>query len=205
MFNRGRIPKDNFPDEYESRVFQQYRETFQPGLVLKLREWSSQLLFAGLVFLFASLGLSVAWIALPPEELTIIIVTPDYTPAPPAESGDIAGDFPAGIPQQFIQVPAKVDHEVFSVGERHAYRFILEPTLTWTFTVTGDGNFDPKASLYGPDGVLVQMNDDIQIGVDLRSQFTYTPPARGQYALLIESTGDRPTTGGYTLQIMPVR
>ncbi len=201
MFKRERIPKDNYPDEYESRAFQHYRDSFRPGVLLLLRTWSSHLLFAALVFLFAALGLSVAWIALPPQDPQIIVVTPAFAPSP---VGDVGGDFPADVPQTFILTPAKIDHEIF-IGQRHGYRFFLQSGISWTFTVTPNETFDPMMSLYGPDGVLVSLSDDVQTGVDLRSQFTFTPPTDGQYALLIESTPDQQTAGGYTLQIMPNR
>lgn len=197
MFNR--FPKDNYPDDYESRAYQHYKESLQPGILLWVRDSSGYMIFATLVFIFAGMGLLVAWIALPPQEPQIIVVTPAYTPTP---VGDIQGDFPVDAPQQFITVPARVDHAI-SFAEKHGYRFFLDPGLTWTLNVYSDGVFDPQMSLYGPDGVIIQLDDDG--GSDgLSSQMSFQAPVSGQYGLVIQSSGGS-TAGGYTLTIMPVR
>ncbi|MCL4879978.1 MAG: hypothetical protein KJ064_25205 [Anaerolineae bacterium] len=196
MFNR--TPRDNYPDDYESRAYQHYQESFHPGIFMWLREFSSYLMFAVWVFIFAGMGLLVAWIALPPQEPRIVIVTPAFSP-----TGDIMGDFPADVSQQFITVPARIDH-VLGLGQKHGYRFFLDPGLTWIMTVYSDGTLDPQLSLYGPDGVIIQLDDDSG-GDGISSQISFQAPVSGQYALLIQSAGDGSSSGGYTLTVMPVR
>jgi len=65
-----------------------------------------------------------------------------------------------------------------------------------TLNVIGP-TIDPRASLIGPDGLLLAENDDIIQGVDVNAQLTFTLPATGVYTIRVSAW----KTGSYTLTL----
>jgi hypothetical protein len=133
---------------------------------------------------------------LPPRAPQVIIVTAPATATPP---GDIAGDFPRGVVQRVISLPARVDDSV-GPGEKHGYRFLVAPGLLWRVQVIGDASFDPLITLFNPDGTVKGLNDNRAAG-ESRSELSFNAEAQGQYGLLIEGVAG--TSGGYTLLLLP--
>lgn len=192
--------QDNSPDDFDSANYQRYKPGLKPGPVLWMRyslpRLALLLMIGGLV-LVSFVG---SLLIIPPRDPSVVIVT-----AQPSATavGDLTGDFPAGVVQQSITLPARIDDRI-AFGEKQGFRFFVEPGFTWVITVTGDQNFDPLLSLYNPDGTIANINDDISSG-NLASRITFTASERAQYAIIIESAQGGATAGAYTLDILPQR
>jgi hypothetical protein len=192
-----RLPPDKYPDDFDTPLYARYSPRLKPGLWLWMRDHVSRFLLGMTLFGAIGIGFLGALIILPPAEPQIVIVTsvPTATPV-----GDIQGDFPAGIMQQSITLPARIDNALGS-GEKHGYRFFTNTGITWVITVYPDSQFDPVLTLYHPDGTALDLNDDISES-DLTSQLIFTPQTAGQYGIVIEGAGGI-SAGGYTLMILP--
>jgi hypothetical protein len=118
----------------------------------------------------------------------VITARPSATPL-----GDIQGDFPPDARQESITLPTRIDYAI-GAGERHGYRFFVNPGLTWTITVIPDAQLQPVLTLHNPDGTVAEISDYAD-----GSQIVFQTLTRGQYGVVIES----PTAGGYTLTILP--
>jgi hypothetical protein len=192
--------QDNFPDDFDSTNYRRYRPAMKSGLVTWMRfslpRLALMLLIAGLV-LVSFVG---SLLIIPPREPRVVIVTAQPTATP---IGDLVGDFPAGVTQQSITIPARID-DVLGFGEKRGFRFFVDPGFTWIISVTPDRNFDPLLSLYNPDGTIASIHDDIS-GSNLGSQIAFSAPERAQYAIVIESAQNGATAGEYTLDILPQR
>lgn len=191
------IPPDTYPDDFDTPAYANYHPRLSPGLGLTLRRTLPRLIL-GLATLIVLVAAVVAAALILPEDAPQVVVITALPSATPI--GDVGGDFPATVPQSSVQVPARVD-ETFAPNDRHAYRFFAAPNLTWTITVTPDRTFDPVLTLYSPDGVVMQIDDDG--GGGLSSRISFTPTEAAQYAILIESAKGGASSGGYTLQILP--
>jgi hypothetical protein len=211
MLNRWRLPPDDFPDETETNAFQNYRDDQgQFGEVFSLLFGSRQriLITAGV---FVGI-VAVIWLGLYmvlPTPTKEVVVTPDggsvaeetIIPSPVLAEA-VGGEFPAGVPQEVISIPARIDDSL-AFGSRMGYAFHAEAGLTWQITVFGATGFDPVISLYGPpSGQLLANNDDRGVG-DLASEITVTFQQDGNYAVLLEGSGGA-SGGGYTLLIVPI-
>jgi len=192
--------QDNFPDDFDSANYQRYKPGLKPGPVLWMRyslpRLALLLMIGGLVLVSFVGSLFI----IPPREPSVVIVT-----AQPSATavGDLVGDFPAGVIQQSITLPARIN-DTLAFGQKKGFRFFVEPGFTWVITVTPDRNFDPLLSLYNPDGTIANINDDISAS-NLASRITFTASERAQYGIVIESAQGGATAGGYTLDILPQR
>lgn len=194
MFKR--LPLDNFPDDFDSLAYRNYKPQFRRGVWLWLRENGTRLLWVGMMLLAIGLGFVGALLLLP-SQATVIVITAQPSPTP---LGDIQGDFPAVIQQISITLPAKID-DLMTSGEQRGYRFFVSPQLTWIIRVIPDATFDPVLTLYYPDGTVAQLNNDRSEG-DRTSEIIFQATETAQYGILV--AGANGTSGGYTLQILPV-
>jgi hypothetical protein len=203
MLKRWRLPPDDFPDDTETRAFQNYRDGKVPSRFefhFKWRPWRTAILFILLAVIAGLIGAFVLWWTEPGEQIVIITGVPTMLPDIPAEPLD--GDFPADVPQQFIRIPARInDHLV--AGERRGYTFFARAAFTWQITVEPQesSSFDPILSLYGPDGVVIDFNDN-RTAEDRASQLTLVVEHDGAYALLLEGARGI-SDGAYALSILP--
>jgi hypothetical protein len=192
--------QDNFPDDFDSAYYQRYQPGLRPGPVLWMRYSLPRLvllLAIGGLVLVSFVG---SLLIIPPREPTVVIVTAQPTATP---VGDLGGDYPADVMQQSITLPTRIDGTL-AFGEKHGFRFFVEPGFTWVITVTPDQNFDPLLSLYNPDGTIADLKDDISAS-NLGSRITFAASERAQYGIVIESAQNGATAGGYTLDILPQR
>ncbi|MBI5931668.1 MAG: hypothetical protein HY862_20330 [Chloroflexi bacterium] len=201
MLKRWRLPQDNFPDDTETRAFQHYKEGKQPPR-FHLPEWRNWRLilgatvFVGIVVVAA--GLVFVW-SEPRERFVVVTSVP--TLAADLPSIPVGGDFPTDAAQQFIRIPARIE-DTLSSGQRRGYTFVAKPGFTWEIiAIPDDGSaLDPVLSLYGPDGIIMDFNDNLAEG-DTTAQITLTVQQEGVYAVLIE--GARGSSGDYIL-LVPV-
>ena len=203
MFNRRRLPPDNYPDEFDTSAYRRYTPRLKPGLWLTLRENFGQvwlwLFFVGAIIV----SFGITWTLLPPPEPVTVIIT---APAPQAQAidpGGIGGDFPAQVVQQRILIPARVD-DALALGEKDGYRFDADLGTTWVISVYGDANLNPLLTLYNSEGLVVEINDD-RLQNDFDSRIIFQAPQAGQYGIVVESAASGATAGGYTLEILPQR
>ena len=198
MFQRRKLPPDNHPDNFESRAYHHYRPEMRPGAWLWLRFSLPRLILALALLGMIALGGFVAFMLVPTPEPEVIIITavPSSDNLPP-----IGGDFPAGISQTYLNLPARLDNTL-DFQEKHAYRFFLEPGITWTITVTPVTDIDPVLSLYSPEGLILQHNN---LGAALPVTITYQATVSGQYGIIVETAGGGATAGAYTLTIEGIR
>lgn len=71
-------------------------------------------------------------------------------------------------------------------------------------SMTAEDTLDTLLRLFGPDGELLQENDDIEAGVIRNSQIRVTLPASGEYTIVAtryEGTDATPTTGDFELSL----
>ena len=194
MFNS--LPPDNFPDDYESRAYQRYHPAFKPGMLHWLRYEAPRLMLALVPLSIVGTAFILTLVFLPAPAPRVVVITVEpianlQTPMP--------AEFPVpATQQQVITLPARVDHDL-PFAEKHAYRFWLEPGLTWTFSVITIEGMMPVISLYNPQGLIISQQQSTAPSVSM----SYTPTEEGQYALIVETAGGGATAGGYTLRIMP--
>jgi hypothetical protein len=190
FFRRKRIPPDNYPDDFDTPAYRAYRPNLKPGVWLWLWDMLPRVLLGMLLLGAIGAGFVGALFILPPVEPQIVVITgqPSATPL-----GDIQGDFPPDVQQKSITLPARID-SALGVGERHGYRFFLNSGLTWVITVIPDEQLQPIVTLYNPDGTVADISDFAD-----GSQIIFQAAAHGQYGVAVES----PTSGGYTLSILP--
>ncbi len=188
MLNR-RPPQDNFPDDFDTHAYAHHR----PGLRTWRLRWRGILRRAWvtlLMVLLLALSFVAALFILPPPEPQVVIIAPTATPP-----GDIQGDFPAGVQQQSITLPARIDN-VLAPGASRGYRFYAHPSATWRVSLASQGDFDPLLILYNPDGTVQELSNNLAEGI------LFQPRAdSAQYGVLVQ--GDA-AGGTYTLRILPV-
>jgi hypothetical protein len=192
--------QDNYPDDFDSQNYTRYRPSMQPGPILWMRRSLPRLFLGLLIGGLVAVSFVGSLLIIPPREPTVVIVTAQPTAT---ANGDLTGDFPAGVMQQSITLPARID-DTLAAGEQRGFRFFVEPGFTWVISVTPDRTLDPLLSLYNPDGTIASISDDIS-GSNLGSSITLSAPQRAQYAIVIESAANGATAGGYTLDILPQR
>lgn len=210
------LPKDNFPDDTESRAFQNFRELNpQPTLprkpVVKSRRWvwgiAGLFLLLGLggVGLFVAIGLNNNTEGDPsPQPRPTLVRLPSNT---------MGGDFPPLAEQLIIKVPGRVSN-VLMPSALHGYTFIAhEAFLNKTITVVVFGttnsananagvptlvttDLNMLISIYQPDGTLLT-----QI---VGNTISFPITVLGQYGVLVQST-DAAAWGSYTISLYPER
>jgi hypothetical protein len=206
MLKRWRLPQDNFPDDTETRAFQHYREGKAPPRFhfpefSFLRGASWKIVALGLAFIgIMVLGIIAVFVWSEPRERFVVVTG---VPTGPADlpTMPIGGDFPTDAAQQFIRIPARIE-DTLPAGERRGYTFIAKPGFTWQIIVVPNNGsaFDPVISLYGPDGIIRDFNDD-RVAGDVTAQIDLTPDREGVYAILLEGASG---TGGDYILIVPV-
>jgi hypothetical protein len=189
MFSRNRPPADNFPDDFDTRVFRYYHPTTRPGVGFLLRGVAPRAALLGSMVVVIAGGFLTALLIVPDSGPRVVVITSVPSPTMP---GDVSGDFPAAVAQVSISLPARID-EALALGEQHGYRFLAGPGLVWEINVLTDGGFMPRLILYNPDGTVAQVSEGQNI--------TFTAPEPAQYGLLIEAGSGG--AGGYTLRIFP--
>jgi hypothetical protein len=189
MFRRNRLPTDNFPDDFDTRVFRYYHPTMRPGVGFLLRGVVPRAALWGSMLAVIAGGFLTALLIVPESGPRVVVVTP--VPSPTL-AGDVTGDFPATVSQVSMSLPARID-EALALGEQHGYRFLAGPGLTWEINVLTDGGFMPRIILYNPDGTVAQVSEG--------QNLTFSASEPAQYGLLIEAGNGG--AGGYTLRIFP--
>lgn len=196
MFRSPPTLTDNNPDDFDSPRYVAYRPA--AGAQWRVLLWS-QIRRLGMPLILAAAiggGFLCALLLLPSQAPQVIIVTAPATATPP---GDIAGDFPLGVVQRAISLPARID-QTLEPGEKHGYRFLVAPGLQWRVQVFGDNTLDPLITLYNPDGTVKALNDNNPEG-GLSSEILFNADSSNQYGLLVEGVAG--SGGGYTLLILP--
>ncbi len=202
MLKRWRLPQDNFPDDTETRAFQHYKDGKRPARFhlpeWRLGSWKILLtasLFVGIVIVTAIVVL--VWSE--PRERFVVVTSAATLPAD-LPSIPIGGDFPTDAAQQFVRIPARIEDTLQS-GQRRGYTFVVKPGFTWQIiAVSDDSALDPVLSLYGPDGIIMDFNDNVSPDVTT-AQITLTVQQEGVYAVMME--GAKGSFGDYVL-IVPV-
>jgi hypothetical protein len=206
MLKRWRLPQDNFPDDTETRAFQHYREGKAPPRfhfpeLSFLRRVSWKIAGLGIAFIGVMLlGVVAVFMWSEPRERFVVVTGAPTAPAD-LPTIPIGGDFPTDAAQQFIRIPARIEDSLLS-GQRRGYTFVAKPGFTWQIIVVPYENsgFDPVLSLYGPDGIIIDFNDN-RVAGDKTAQIDLTVEREGVYAVLLE--GAQGTGGGYIL-LVPV-
>jgi len=85
-----------------------------------------------------------------------------------------------------------------TLGDTDWFSVSLVAGQTYAFTLTGDSLADPLLELYGPGGVFITSNDDIDYPVNVNSQIIYTASQTGTYYLSADAYANS-YTGSYTL------
>lgn len=197
MLKRPSLPPDHYPDEFDTPAYRDYRPELHKGFGLWVRQSLPRLLLMGTFLLAIGGGFMGALLLLPPRQPQYVVIESTPTPV-----GDLRGDFPTDAPQFSITVPAKID-QWLELGQRHGYRFFAQPGIRWVITVLPDATFNPQVSLFNPDGSISQINNDRATG-DRTSELIFEASEVAQYAILIESAERGTTSGGYTLEILPL-
>lgn len=199
MFNRWRLPLDNYPDDTETVAFQNYSEGTSSRvwqLPLKWRQW---LIYAGLgvIALLVGLGALFVYRSLTDgtEPTTVNLPSSTTTPIPVV----MQGNFPSQVPQIYINVPARIDDSLVG-GQILGYTFFSNAGITWVIELFPDtsSGLAPRITLYGNDGQQLVANEQV---VNDRVTITYFVENEGLYAILLE--GISGSSGGYTLRILP--
>lgn len=206
MLKRWRLPPDNFPDDTETRAFQHYREGKAPPRfrfpeLSFLRGSSWKIVGLGIAFIgIMLLGIVAVFTWSEPRERFVVVTGAPTVPAD-LPTIPVGGDFPTDAAQQFIRIPARIE-DTLPAGERRGYTFVAKPGFTWQIIVVPNNGsaFDPVLSLYGPDGIIRDINDD-RVEGDVTAQIDLTPEREGVYAVLVEEASG---TGGDYILIIPV-
>lgn len=199
MLKRWRLPQDNFPDDTETRTFQHYKEGKRPPRFRMPEQgfggWKT-ILVAGLFVAIVIIAALAVLVSSEPRE-RFVIVTSSPTLGVDLPTMPVGGDFPTDAAQQFIRIPARIE-DTLQPGLRRGYTFIVKPGFTWQITaVPNEGStLDPVLSLYGPDGIIMDFNDDASPN-ESTAQITLTVQQEGVYAILIE--GAQGTFGDFIL------
>ncbi|GIK62514.1 MAG: hypothetical protein BroJett018_03080 [Chloroflexota bacterium] len=200
MLKRWRLPQDNFPDDTETRAFQHYKDGKQPPHFhfpgWRLGNWkpiAAATLFVAIVIITAIL----VFLWSEPRERFVVVTSASTVPAD-LPSIPVGGDFPTDAAQQFIRIPARIEDTLQS-GQRRGYTFVVKPGFTWQITaVANDSLLDPVLSLYGPDGIIMDFNDNATEN-ETSAQITLTVQQEGIYAVLLE--GANGSSGDYILYV----
>jgi hypothetical protein len=197
MFQR--LPPDNFPDDTQTVAFQNYREGQARSRFrlpnIRWRQWSAYI-GAGLVAIVFSIGLVLLY-----QNVFDDSIDPTLTAAPPTpteQSLVMRGDFPAGVSQRFITIPARIE-DTLPGGFSRGYTFLAYQGVTWNITIIGGEGFQPRMNLYGPDGSIISRSEAPSAGQN--ASLSHFIDDSGLYAILIEGANN--TGGGYTFIALP--
>lgn len=198
MLKRWRLPQDNFPDDTETRAFQHYKDGKQPPH-WHIPNWQFEnlkiRLLAAVFVIIVIISAIAVFVWSEPRERFVVVTSASTVPAD-LPAIPVGGDFPTDAAQQFIRIPARVE-DTLPAGQRRGYTFVVKPGFTWQIIAVANGSdLDPVLSLYGPDGIIMDFNDNVTEG-DTSAQITLTVQQEGVYAVLLE--GAQGTFGDYVL------
>jgi hypothetical protein len=201
MLGRWRLPRDNFPDDTESRAFQRYHSDSP-----RLPFWYGRRRYVGglAIALAMLVGGIVLYLVLSNGEPTYVIVpgdTPADSPTPVATTDVLdVFDFLATVSEwQTTTIPARVDHSL-ATGASHAYVFDSQPDVEWCLSVAVDGLADLSVEFeHTAEDEVVTIDTDCAPGSYAVEQ-SVTFLGDGPYALVLRSGT---TSGGYTFWLLP--
>jgi hypothetical protein len=189
MFTRWRLPRDNFPDDTETRAFQDYHQDTAKtkGKNLRRRFWLIGIFSVFMVGLVA--GSLLALVLLGDEAEDNGQSPPVFVTASPVLA------FPSA--ETPMMIPARIDNTL-AAGEEHRYAFFAESEWTWTIQI--DSELPATLNVTHADGTPLNTSEIIaQSPQQIQLQFEED----GVYSLSLQ--WDNATTdGSYNLSIMPV-